>query len=206
MYKSAATGKFYVFVTSDGSGDIEQWEVFDDGKGRVDGKKVRALKFGGQCEGCVADDEFGIVYLGEEDRGIWKFGAEPNDETPRVLVDSTAGGKLKADVEGLTLYKDSDKTGYLIASSQGDDSFIVYTREGKNDFVAKFKIVRGDKTDGAEDSDGIDVVNVDLGPSFPKGLFVAQNGSNDGKKQNFLMVPWEAVAEPCKLRIDTTPR
>ena len=35
-----------------------------------------------------------------------------------------------------------------------------------------------------------------LGPAFPKGLFVAQDGSNTkpSANQNYKLVPWEAIA------------
>jgi len=47
----------------------------------------------------------------------------------------------------------------------------------------------------AADTDGIVVTNVDLGPAFPFGAFVAQDGSNTGGNQNYKVVPWEAIAE-----------
>jgi len=40
------------------------------------------------------------------------------------------------------------------------------------------------------DTDGIDVTATPLGPRFPRGLFVAQDGRNDGANQNFKLVPW----------------
>jgi 3-phytase len=201
MYRSAS-GKTYAFLSGSG-GEVEQWELFDDGSGKVDGKRVRAFKVGSMTEGCVADDALGAFYLAEETKGIWKFGAEPNDDKAGRLVDTTKG-HLAPDVEGLAIYCGSDKTGYLIASSQGRSEFVVYEREGENKYVTTFKIVKGDKIDGAEDTDGIDVTNFDLGPAFPKGLFVAQNGKNDGgRHQSFLLVPWSAIAEAGGLKVDT---
>ena len=35
-----------------------------------------------------------------------------------------------------------------------------------------------------------------LGPAFPGGLFVAQDGKNDGSNQNFKLVPWQSIVEP----------
>ena len=108
------------------------------------GQLVRSFDVGSQPEGCVADDELEYFYIGEEARGIWKYGANPQDGTARTSVDSTgSGGHLTADVEGLTIYYASDGTGYLIASSQGSDEFVVYTREGSNQYVGTFEIVAG---------------------------------------------------------------
>src|SRR5215218_9087105 len=39
LYRSAGTGKVYVFVNSK-AGDVEQWELADDGSGRVVGQRV----------------------------------------------------------------------------------------------------------------------------------------------------------------------
>jgi hypothetical protein len=59
--------------------------------------------------------------------------------------------------------------------------------------------------DRVSNTDGIVVSNAPLGPNFPKGVFVAQDGSNSGENQNFKLVPWEniAAATDPHLLIDT---
>jgi 3-phytase len=205
MYRSPVTRKHYAFVNSQG-GRVEQWELFDTGQGTVDGILVREWETGSQTEGCVADDEYGDFYIGEEAVGIWRYGAEPGDGEARVLVDTTAeGGHLSADVEGLTLYYDSQGGGYLIASSQGSDDYVLYRRDGDNAYVGTFEIVDGNGIDGTSATDGIDVSNANLGPGFPSGLFVAQDDDNQDQSQNFKLVPWESIAEAFStpLTIDT---
>ena len=193
MYVSPVTGDYYVFVNSSG-GEVEQWRLGDGGSG-VSGTLVRSFQVGSIVEGCVADDELGHFYVAEEPEGIWKYGAEPGDGTSRTLVDGTgSGGNLAADVEGLAIYYAAGGAGYLLASSQGDDSYVVYERAGDNAFVMKFNVVSGGGIDGTSDTDGIDVTNFALGPSFPQGLFVVQDGGNDSARQNFKLVPWESVA------------
>ena len=81
-----------------------------------------------------------------------------------------------------------------MASSQGDNSYVVYERGGENAFVRRFQIREGNGIDGTEDTDGIDVTTADLGAAFTDGLFVAQDGENDGGNQNYKLVPWGAVA------------
>ena len=192
MYRSARTGAFYVFVDSK-RGQVEQWRLFDDGRGKVDAAKVRSFSVGGQTEGCVADDELGDLYIGQEDRGIWKYGAEPGDGAARTLA-AAVGGPLAPDVEGLALAYGPEGTGFLIASSQGDSSYAVYRREGRNAYVKRFRIVRGNGVDSTRETDGIDVSTADLGPGFPHGVFVAQDGRNDGgRRQNFKLVPYQDV-------------
>lgn len=192
LYRSEKTSKTYYFATSK-SGDVEQWELMDNGAGKVDAKKVRNFKVGSVVEGCVADDQLGHFYVSEEATGIWKYGAEPETGSERTQVDKVGGGHLFADVEGLAIAYGKDGKGYLIASSQGNYSYVVYRREGNNEFVKKFRIGNGDKVDGAEETDGIDVTTVNLGPAFPNGVFVVQDGFNDKGNQNFKLVPFELI-------------
>lgn len=193
MYHSAKTGKFYYFVTSK-QGIVEQYELMDDGKGRVDGQRVRQLQVGKQLEGCVADDQLGQLYIGEEDTGIWKYQAEPDAGTARTRVDGVgAGGHLVADVEGLTIAYEKDGTGYLIASSQGNNTFAIYRREGANEYVRSFRIVTGNGIDEVTETDGIHVTTANLGPAFPNGVFIAQDGLDNTGKQNFKLVPWQVI-------------
>ena len=193
MYRSPITGSFYVFATSEDSGPVRQWELFDDGGGRVTARQVRDFIMETQTEGCVADDELGALYVGEEDVAIWKYSAEPDGGDSRTLVDRV-GSRLTDDIEGLTIYYGPGDSGYLIASSQGSDTFVVYQRGGSNEYVSSFRIVAGNGIDEVTGTDGIDVVSVPLGPSFPSGLFVVQDDENDSGNQNFKLVPWEAVA------------
>jgi 3-phytase len=193
LYVSAATGRLYAFVNSK-DGEVEQWELSDDGAGAVRGQQVRTFRVESQTEGCVADDELGHLYLGEETRGIWKFGAEPEAGGEGALIaDVSSDGPLVGQVEGMTLAHGPGGTGYLIASSQGDDSYAVFRREGDNAYVGTFRIVAGGGIDGTEETDGIDVSTADLGSGFPSGIFVAQDGANDGAAQNFKLVPLEAI-------------
>ena len=193
LYRSAGTGKLYVFVNSK-DGTVQQWELLDDGSGRVVGEQVRSFSVQSQPEGCVADDDTGQLYLGEEARGIWKFGAEPDaGDTGSLIAEASPSGPLVADVEGLTIARRDDGTGYLIASSQGDNSYAVFQREGDNGYVGSFRITDGSGIDGTSDTDGIDVAATPMGASFPSGVFVAQDGENDQGAQNFKLVPLDQI-------------
>jgi 3-phytase len=193
MYRSAVNGAYYVFITSK-SGEVDQWRLFETRQGTVDAERVRRFDVGSQIEACVADDELGFLYVGEENIGIWKYAAEPAGGDVRIAVDSTGPtGFLTPDVEGLSIFYGVAGTGYLLASSQGRDAFNVYRREGRNEFVATFAIEEGNGIDQVTHSDGVDVLNASLGPRFPHGVFVTQDQQNDGARQNFKLVPWPAI-------------
>lgn len=194
MYHSLATDTYY-FIVNDPDGKVEQWQLFDNGSGQVDATLVRTFAVGSQTEGCVADDVLGHLYIGEETQGIWKYGAEPQSGATRTLVDATgANGHLTADVEGLAIYQGSNNAGYLIASSQGSDAFVVYQRGGDNAYVTTFTILAGNGIDAVSGTDGIEVTSAALGPNFPQGIFVTQDGTNDEGNQNYKLVPWPAIA------------
>ncbi len=197
-----------------------------------------------QVEGMVVDDKMGLLYLGQEQVGIWRtslatpgadltmidsvrqygvpyertFNEEEEEYSCEILFDQDPGvspGHMGEDVEGLTIYyNNNDDKGYLLASSQGDNTFVVYERAGSNAYVGNFRIVDGDATDSVEESDGAMVLNVALGDKFPTGLFVTQDGKNmpidvdlEGEERvnaNFKFVAWEDIANafPEPLLID----
>ena len=192
LHQSRASGTFSVFVDSD-RGRVVQWQLITVA-GRVSARRVRAFDVGEDVEGCVADDALGHLYIAEEERGIWKYGAEPSAGAKRELVDSTrAGGHLTADVQGLAIAHGPNGAGVLLASSQGSDTFTAYRREAGNAFVRTFRVGGARGIDDVEETDGIHVTTAALGSRFPNGLFVAQDGDNGNETQNFKLVPWRPL-------------
>lgn len=199
MYRSAKTKKMYVFINQT-DGKMRQWELTPTPAGKVRAKLVRDLPFATQVEGCVADDETGMLYTGEEDVGIWREGAEPRGGPARsMLAKITDNPALKDDMEGMSLYAMEGGKGYLVVSSQGNDSYAVFRREGDNAYVGSFRIGANLAAgiDGVSETDGLDVSSMAAGPNFPHGLMVAQDGRNvfPPEHQNFKLVPWEHVAK-----------
>ena len=185
LYRSAKTGKFYFFTTSKQTG-IEQIELFDDGGGKVAGRKVRSWPLG-MCEGAVADDEAGLLFVAEERRGIWSFDAEADAKPEGKLVARVGQNGLARDVEGLTIMPTGDKEGFLIASSQGNNTFKVYKRAAPHEFVGTFSVA------GAVETDGIDVMAGDFGEAFPEGIFACHRG-RDQTRCPVLLASWKDVA------------
>ncbi|WP_118165738.1 phytase [Nostoc sphaeroides] len=227
LYRSPITNDYYVFANRRETGDIAQFKLIDKGNGQIGAERVREFTIptiegrDPQTEGMVVDQETGFLYIGQENVGIWKFQAEPNGGTTGKLIDQVrdlGGNYLTDDVEGLTIYYGKNGTGYLLASSQGDNTFVAYTREGNNEYVGNFAVGNNGAIDSVQESDGADVINVPLGSNFPFGLFVTQDGSNEPAKivsdegeeenisSNFKLVPWENIANafPNSLTIDTT--
>ncbi|WP_437721904.1 phytase [Sorangium sp. So ce861] len=140
------------------------------------------------------------------------------DEAPGAPVAGTiagpgnpsAGGlRLERDVEGLAIYYGDDEEGYLLVSSQGDDTFHVYDRETPTDHIAAFQV------EGTGETDGHDVVNVPVGSDFPRGLFVVQNGQASGPASEdpingfeydgstqFKLLGWEDIAGELDLELE----
>ncbi|GIP31001.1 phytase [Paenibacillus sp. J2TS4] len=197
LYHSKRSGKFYGFITGK-EGEIEQWELYDNGNGKINGRLVREIKLGSVCEGIVSDDEYGTFYVGEENVAIWKFDAEPDGGLlPQARIDVVDGIRLHADIEGLAIYYGTDGEGYLIASSQGSDRYVIYDRQS-GQYVTTFMIVDG-AVDGTSETDGLDVISFGLGDHYPNGIFIAQDDSNtdaEGNQQyqNFKIVSWDAIA------------
>ncbi|WP_433330630.1 phytase [Spirillospora sp. CA-294931] len=192
LYKSSTSGKLFAFPNAI-DGGVEQWELGVNG-GDVTAKSVREWDAGGAVEGCFADETNGKLYLGEEDVGVWIYGAEPGDGESRTKLDSAgSGGHLTADVEGIAAAGDR-----LFVSSQGSNDFAVYDR-GSGSYQGRFAVASGTAADDCEDTDGIDATSTGLGSAFPKGVFVCQDGSNGSPgtsgNQNFKLVPLERVTE-----------
>lgn len=203
LYHSAISGDFFAIPNSD-DGDVEQWQISDDGSGAISGELVRSFGVGSETEGCAVDDEMGRFYIGEQEVAIWNYSAEPDGGTDRTVVDTVgAGGNITEEVEGLAMIFGSDGAGYIIASNEKESNFLVYERQGENRFVGKFAVIDGEMVDGIEEAPALGVTNYPLGEAFPQGLFVAADDSNGSENTNFKLVSWGTVAEALGLSIDT---
>ena len=211
LYHSPFTGAFSVFTQS-GSGNVEQLELFDNGLGKVDARSVRGpwdvhpepvTVEDGEIEACTVDDVTGDYYVVEQDVGVWRYGAEPTASTlQRTLVLSTYlvnDGFLVPDIEGIAVIHD-DFGSFLLASSQGDSAFGVYSLDlltAPYEMLRKFRVSTGSRTDSCSITDGIDATSRWLGPEFPHGMFVCQDNTNSDPgtagNQNFKFVPLDEV-------------
>lgn len=218
LYRPPASGELHVFA-NDLDGAVEQWRLDGDGGSGLTGTRVRSWAVGSQTEGCVADDANGWLFIGEEEVGVWRYDAAPEASTTerfavdRVGVGEPDGGHLAASVEGLAIYAPpggGPGDGYLVASSQGNNTYVVYDRAPPHAYRGTFRVGGasggGGAIDGAEDTDGLQIVSAPLGPRYPRGLLVVQDGINRAPdaseaNQNFKLVSWGDVLDALDLPV-----
>ena len=203
LYQAPTTGLIYYIVTGK-DGDLALFQIED---GYENHKLISRFKLDSATEGCVVDDTNQVLYIAEESTGVWQFDlASAQLQAPRLIVQAGFLKPLTSDVEGLTLYDDGDSGGYLLISSQGNDEYAVIDRN-THKHIANFSIITANGIDGTSHTDGIDLTNVDLGPDFPGGVFIAQDDNNtaDNKQlyQNLKLVPLNEILHKLnKLKYD----
>ena len=178
----------YLFI-SDKKGNVEQWSYNND-EVNAEIKFVRKLKFSSLVEGLVADESKGKIYIGQERKGIWELNAFPSFDSEKKLIFKKSKN-FKPDFEGLALRDDGNGEGYLIASVQGSNGYLIIERKSL-DAKIFFRIIDGNKIDGTTETDGIDVTSIKTS-KFPNGFFIAQDDDNDGLNQNFKLVDWNKI-------------
>lgn len=185
--------EIFVFI-NDEDGRYEQWQILDTQQG-WQGKKVRTFAVASQPEGCTVDERAQRLFVGEEAKGVWTLGAMPNTGTDMHLI-AQVDTDLVADVEGMEIYQ-TDDINWLVVSSQGDDSYVVYQAEAPYTKVGKFRLGMNAALgiDGASETDGLTVTSANLGGRYPNGIMVAQDGRNHmpEENQNFKLIDWRKV-------------
>lgn len=163
-------------------GYLWQYRLTDDGTGNIQATVVRKFgKYSGkkEIESIAVDNELGYIYYSDEQYGIHKYHASPDKGNEELAL---FGQKdFLEDIEGISIYKHADGTGYLLVSDQQANRFNVYPREGSPQHPQEHRLITSIPFSTLE-SDGSEVTNVALGAAFPKGLFVAMT---NGKTFHF---------------------
>ncbi len=227
-YTSPIDGKSYIFVTQADGNKIAQLELIPSvspvDEPLITAEVVRILELpvaqgddieDYQSEALVVDQELGILYVAVEgELGIVKVSAEVNGSDEFTVVQPIGADYFTPDLEGLTIYYGENGKGYLIASSQGDSSYAVFSRESTNEYLGSFVIGDNGDIDQVNETDGLDVINLPLGNKYPFGLMVVQDGANEpqfvaendeeieNRSTNFKFVPWENVANGFDVPLD----
>lgn len=194
-------GIAYAFVNGS-DGEYEIWRLNEAGE--LAPQRIDRFSLPTKPEGCVVDDLTGIAYIGEEEHGIWKMPARAGGFEEKTLLDSVESDRLTADVEGLDIYRTGEGGAILVASSQGDYTYAFYDLNDGDRYLGSVRIADspGSEIDGAEETDGLSVSSVNLGPGFEQGVLVVQDGFNrlPEENQNFKLVPWSSVAAALNLK------
>ena len=167
-----------------------QYKLTDDGTGTVKAELIRKFgKYSGkkEIEAIAVDNESGFIYYSDETVGVHKYYADPAKGNEELALFADTG--FVSDHEGISIYKTGSSTGYILVSNQQKNTLMVYPREGK-DGNANLHPLIAEVPVSTIESDGSEVSNVNLGPKFPKGLFVAMS---NGKVFHFY--DWRAIQE-----------
>ncbi len=192
------SGGFIVIVNGT-DGQVRQVRVEAGPDGGFKATEEKRFAVSSQTEGCVVDDEKGVLYIGEEAKGIWRYDLNPA-VTQGTLIAAAPSAELAPDVEGLTLLREGSAT-WLIASSQGDSAFAVYRVDGAAPvFKGRFSAVGGNGVDPVTGTDGVAALGGVVGP-YGEGLVVAQDdvdSEGEGQsaaraRQNFKLIDWRTV-------------
>ena len=211
VYQNPATGKTYAYGTRNGYNTVAQFELIDN-NGKITWNKVRTMTLEADdedkyAEGMVVDQEYGKLYIAQEEVGLYSVDALPNEEslalTEDDLIIEEGDHGIVADLEGLTIYYKDNGEGYLMISSQGNNVYGVFNRTAvgvKNEYINSFTVVATmEGIDGTQETDSIDVTNFAISSAFPYGAFIAQDGLDttsdpDNTQTNFKWIAWESIA------------
>lgn len=189
---TAKDGKMYAIAgrkTGPADGYLWQYLLGDDGSGNVKATLVRKFgKYSGkkEIESIAVDNELKRIYYSDEQVGVREYDADPASGNKQLAIFGTTG--FKEDHEGISIYKLTDSTGYILVSDQGANRFQIFSREGTSKNPNEHKLLKVVNV-AARVSDGSDVVNVPLNNTFKHGLFVVM--STD---KTFHYYRWEDIA------------
>jgi len=172
-------------------GYLWQYQLIDAGNGIIGGKVVRKFgKYSGkkEIEAIAVDNELGFIYYSDEQTGVRKYIADPDAKNDEQLAIFAKTG-FSADHEGIAIYKTGEKTGYILVSNQGSQTFMVYPREGGSGDSNQYPLLTEIPVKALE-TDGADAISINLGSEFPKGIFVAM--STD---RTFHIYDWRMFAD-----------
>ena len=176
-------------------GTLQIWSLSVD-QAELSGDLLKSVKLETQLEGCVFDETNGLIFVGEEDRGLWTVAYREEAPQP-VLVDTVGSAAgLVADVEGVSIWRGENGAGWVVVSAQAANRFVVYERQAPHNPRGSFSIIANEALDIDEvtHTDGLDVYS-GAPPGFPRGVLIVQDDGNprSGENQNFKVVNWADV-------------
>lgn len=165
-----------------------QYLLEDDGSGKLKATLKRKFgKYSGkkEIEAIAVDNELGYIYYSDEQFGVRKYYADPAKGNEELALFAKEG--FTEDNEGISIYKTSDTTGYILVSDQSANHFQVFSREGdkspnNHPMITSIKV-------STNQSDGSDIYSKPLNSDFKHGIFVAMSDN-----KTFQYYRWEDLA------------
>lgn len=184
-------------------GTAEIWAV-SESPSELNGELLKTVKLSTQLEGCVFDEAQGLLFVGEEDQGLWKIAYRDAAPVPEQIDVIGGAAGLAADVEGVSLWRGKDGAGWLVVSAQSDNRFVVYDRKAPHTPMGSFSIGENAALgiDAVTHTDGLDVFSGAL-PGYPRGILTVQDDGNpkSGQDQNFKVVSWADIEQALSLPV-----
>lgn len=196
-----ADGAQFVFVAPKSGGKtnfLAQYRLVPN-NGKIDLKLVR--RFGGfsgidaagngEVSSVCVDDPAGVVFYADKLVGIRKYWADPDHVAADKELAVFGTDSYKSGRSALAIYPTGDADGYLMCVDQVEKKsrVFVYTRAGASESDLKNVLVSGFEAP-ADNSDGIEATNRDLGIRYPDGILVMKDSA--GKR--FLIFDWRDIA------------
>jgi 3-phytase len=176
-------------------GLVQIWQL-NVAAGALGADLVTTVQLGSQLEGCVFDETQGLLFVGEENRGLWKIAYRDSQPAPEIIDVIGGAAGLVADVEGVSIWRGKDGAGWIVVSAQTDNRFVVYDRKAPHTSMGSFSIAANEALgiDEVTHTDGLDVFSGAL-PQYPRGILMVQDDGNpqSGRDQNFKVVNWADV-------------
>ena len=181
-------------VVNDTDGRFQHYTV-DINDTTVSAQRLNEFTLPSQPEGCVIDDNTGTLYYGEESTGVWKRSLVTDASAPTLIA--AVNEQVHADIEGMDIYR-YEQQRYLIVSSQGNSRFAVYALDDNHRLLGTFGVAMNPLAgiDGVSETDGLAATSHNLGPQYPNGLLVVQDGRNvmPAAPQNFKIIDGNKIA------------
>lgn len=189
-------------IVNDKDGRFQVWRLTFAGE-RIAASLEHTFELDSQPEGCVVDDTTGTLYFGIEDEGIRSISLAGAGNGVASTVADVDGRTLVADVEGLAIYRGASGA-YLIASSQGNNSYAVFDLQPPHEHRGSFRITADHAAgiDGASETDGLAAANGNFGAGLEDGILVVQDGHNVApqENQNFKVVSWRDIMKTLQIQ------
>lgn len=192
---SQAGGNHLSLYLLDERGTAEHWLVVD-ANGKADAKLMRRLPIAPSSKSCAVDDEQDLLFIAEEDIGIWAQGASEESAPGRIAVDlQKPFGKLSGSVESLAVAPQG-----LVAVIAEKKQLAIY-QTNQNKFIQQPLIELPD----TDEPEIIKTVFVDTDNTGKHSLTLVVGDEKTGN--HHLSLPWTKAPhkKPAHVIVNITP-